>query len=59
MTGVYVAKRVDSIVDEILRLKFSEIKASLIAILKSVGEHELVSKEIEFDASRCGPKPLN
>ena len=24
------------------------------AILKSVGEHELVSEETEFDASRCG-----
>ena len=24
------------------------------AILKSAGEHELVSEETEFDASRCG-----
>ena len=24
------------------------------AILKSVGEHELVSEETEFNASRCG-----
>ncbi len=48
--SVYVASRVDAIVDEILRLKFSEIKAASKAeILKKQGERDLRAARLRLE----------